>query len=197
MYQSEQTVLARKPIAQIHPLCQEDNDPLSYGDFLSLLQTDKKFRSFFISLLNEVPFRAYHWETPAVSTSNTDQPFAFVVTKSPGIDLAPNAGPFKQYFSALGQNESIAVFENLGRDALLIAPTPRQPSINYSHIGVFTEQAPQQQQHELWKKVGAVTKEQLTTKPLWLNTAGGGVAWLHMRLDSRPKYYNHHPYRSS
>ncbi|MGI9175867.1 MAG: DUF6940 family protein [Rhodothermales bacterium] len=24
---------------------------------------------------------------------------------------------------------------------------------------------------------------------MWLSTAGGGVSWLHVRLDSRPKYY--------
>jgi hypothetical protein len=28
-----------------------------------------------------------------------------------------------------------------------------------------------------------------------LSTAGGGVDWLHMRLDDRPKYYRHLPWR--
>ena len=32
-------------------------------------------------------------------------------------------------------------------------------------------------------------------KPTWLSTAGMGVAWLHVRLDQRPKYYAHRPYR--
>ena len=30
--------------------------------------------------------------------------------------------------------------------------------------------------------------------PTWVSTAGGGVAWLHVRLDSAPKYYTHRPY---
>ncbi len=33
--------------------------------------------------------------------------------------------------------------------------------------------------------------------PLWLSTAGGGVAWLHVRLDSRPKYYGYSPYKTA
>lgn len=33
------------------------------------------------------------------------------------------------------------------------------------------------------------------TLPIWLNTAGGGVAWLHIRLDHRPKYYRYLPYK--
>ena len=32
--------------------------------------------------------------------------------------------------------------------------------------------------------------------PVWLSTAGHGVAWLHVRLDSQPKYYRYRPYVS-
>ena len=41
--------------------------------------------------------------------------------------------------------------------------------------------------HAMDSRVGA--------RPIWLSTAGHGVAWLHVRLDSRPKYYLHAPYR--
>jgi hypothetical protein len=88
-------------------------------------------------------------------------------------------------------------FPNLGGDAQLIVPLPdpEHPKANYSHIGVFTENAPLEQQHDLWQMVGRITSEQLSDRPIWLNTAGGGVAWLHVRLDARPKYYLHRPYR--
>jgi hypothetical protein len=36
---------------------------------------------------------------------------------------------------------------------------------------------------------------QLGSTPIWLSTAGDGIAWLHVRLDSRPKYYSYGPYR--
>ncbi len=35
----------------------------------------------------------------------------------------------------------------------------------------------------------------LNSKPVWLSTAGAGVSWLHVRLDDKPKYYGHAPYR--
>jgi len=35
----------------------------------------------------------------------------------------------------------------------------------------------------------------LSSRPVWLSTAGGGVSWLHVRLDDRPKYYHHAAYR--
>ncbi|WP_391540805.1 DUF6940 family protein [Halomicronema hongdechloris] len=33
------------------------------------------------------------------------------------------------------------------------------------------------------------------SRPRWVNASGLGVAWLHVRLDTRPKYYQHEPYR--
>jgi len=36
----------------------------------------------------------------------------------------------------------------------------------------------------------------LSDRPLWISTAGMGVNWLHVRLDSRPKYYRHAPYKT-
>jgi hypothetical protein len=169
----------------------EEDQQLQYSDFLDLLQHDQDFRTFFIQLLSDIPFRAYHWETPPVTSETLYQPFEFVITNTPVIDLPPNPGPFRQYFKA---DSPIAVFNNLGNDAKLIAPAPRGQGLNYSHIGVFTDEAPLEHQHALWQTVGQVTEEQVSDQPTWLNTAGGGVAWLHVRLDSAPKYYRHRPY---
>ena len=40
------------------------------------------------------------------------------------------------------------------------------------------------------------TEVRIGPLPVWLSTAGGGVDWLHMRLDERPKYYRHLPWRN-
>jgi len=37
-------------------------------------------------------------------------------------------------------------------------------------------------------------RQRLGERRLWISTAGGGVAWLHVRLDSSPKYYGFRPY---
>jgi hypothetical protein len=39
-------------------------------------------------------------------------------------------------------------------------------------------------------------QRRLNNKPVWLSTAGAGVAWLHIRLDDRPKYYGYTPFRA-
>ena len=33
--------------------------------------------------------------------------------------------------------------------------------------------------------------------PVWMSTSGAGVSWLHIRLDSRPKYYQYRPFAAS
>ncbi len=189
MFKSRITTIAEGKSYK-YELFQHQN-PISYSDFIHFLGNDTAFQQFFIELLSDIPFKAYHWETPPVTKKTTQQSFEFVVTKSPGIDLPPEPGPFRQYFDP---DKNVAVFDNLGGDAKLIAPTPSTEKLNYSHIGVFTDQAPKERQKEFWQTVGRVTASHLSDRPLWLNTAGGGVTWLHVRLDSRPKYYLHHPY---
>lgn len=189
MYQFEKTNINEGKSFKY--LLHNQGQQLSYIDFITLLQQDEQFRSFFISLLSNISFHAYQWETPPVTKGTKDQLFEFVVSDSPGIDLPPDPGPFRAYFSP---DKETTVFANLGKDATLIAPAPSDQERNYSHIGVFTKNAPLQQQHHLWETVGRVTQNRMSDQPLWLNTAGGGVAWLHVRLDSRPKYYRHRTY---
>ena len=175
-------------------LLYENDRQLSYSDFINLIQQQSKnFRHFFIDQLAHVPFRAYHWETPPVTKQSIDQGFEFVVSRTPGIDLPPDPSPFQQYFE---YHKDTVVFNNLGGDAKLIAPVPNQDHQNYSHIGTFTANADREKQSTFWKTVGKVTQDLISDQPIWLNTAGGGVAWLHVRLDSTPKYYRHHPYIS-
>lgn len=192
MYQSQKEILVDGQSCKF--ILYRQDEQLRYYDFISLLQDDDDFRLFFIDLLSGIPFHAYQWETPPVTSDNTYQPFEFVIYNSPAIDLPPDPGPFRQYFDDTNEGYEVVVFNNLGNDARLVAPTPKGEDFNYSHIGVFTESAPMEQQQVLWQTVGQVTEELISDHPIWLNTAGGGVAWLHVRLDSRPKYYRHRSY---
>jgi hypothetical protein len=85
-------------------------------------------------------------------------------------------------------------FSNLGGDAVLVVPWAAA-GLAYPDLASFLRTAPESQKRELWRQVGSSVATRLSDRELWLNTAGGGVAWLHVRLDSTPKYYHHQPYR--
>jgi hypothetical protein len=70
-----------------------------------------------------------------------------------------------------------------------------QEELRAAPFGAFHRSAPHSQQHAFWIAVVQAVQARLGSQPLWLNTAGGGVDWLHMRLDGRPKYYRHLPWR--
>ena len=87
------------------------------------------------------------------------------------------------------------MFENLGKDAILVVPSPLGSEPAYSHLAAFIRYAPENQRHLLWRIVGQTVQNEISARPLWVSTAGGGVDWLHVRLDSRPKYYGYAPYK--
>jgi hypothetical protein len=156
---------------------------------------DAAFRAWFGDLLAAVSFAAFRWETPSVTTATVGRPFEFVLVDSPGLAQAPDAGAFDEHFRAAPE-ASVVSFANLGGDAILIVPRPLAPLTTYGHIAAFVRGAPEPQRHALWQAVGEAMATRIGAKPVWLSTAGAGVAWLHVRLDDRPKYYAFAPYRS-
>jgi len=171
--------------------------PLAYQDGMGLLQNDAVFRSLLIEQLRESPFSAFKWETPPVFSGNKNQPFEFVLVNSPGLARPPDTAVFSEYFTSNENDSGVLTIKNLGGDALMIVPAPLTKPKAYTHLGEFVRHAPDSQIHSLWQCVGFNVEQLISHKPLWLNTAGGGVAWLHVRLDSRPKYYAHIPYKKS
>lgn len=171
-----------------------ETDRLSYADVLTHWQQDESFRDFFLSLLANAPFSAFRWETPPVTATTVDRPFECVLLDCPALARPVDPKAFVNYFaSAAGQD--VVAFPNLGGDAHLIVPCPGEPPEAYGHLAAFVRHAPEAQKHALWSLVGRTMCEQLATEPIWLSTAGMGVAWLHVRLDCRPKYYGHRPYQ--
>jgi hypothetical protein len=169
---------------------------VTYSEVLHLWQHDPAFRSFFIALLADAPFSAFRWETPPITAATATRPFEFVLLDSPGLANNPNAAAFAEYFDAADE-EGLVEFANLGKDAILVVLCPLGPPSAYGHIAAFVRQAPESQRHALWALVGAAMQRRLGDKPVWLSTAGAGVSWLHVRLDDRPKYYGHGPYRAA
>ncbi len=173
-----------------------DGGPLSWSDVVDRWQNDQSFRCFFVSTLVDAPFPAYFWETPPVTSATLNREFAFVLVDSRQLDgIRTDRQAFANHFASARPGASVIEFANLGGDATLIVPCPLGPPAAYSQISTFARRAPDDQQHQLWTLVGATLERQLGAQPVWLSTSGLGVYWLHIRLDSAPKYYTHEPYR--
>ncbi len=106
-------------------------------------------------------------------------------------NMCPDTEAFRSYFAG----DDVATFRNLGGDAILIAPSCEDSSCCYPHLAAFLRKAPDQQVRKLWRSVGQAVCGALSDQPIWISTSGLGVAWLHIRLDSSPKYYQHQPYK--
>jgi len=152
----------------------------------------ESFRAFWCSSLRGLAFDAYCWECPPVSAQTMSRDFECVFVVSPALARMPqDPEAFAEHFRP---DRSVVTFGNLGGDAVLVAPCPGGHGSNYSHLASFVATAPASQQDALWQAVGQALEKRIGASPAWVSTAGLGIAWLHVRLDDRPKYYRHTPY---
>ena len=169
---------------------------LSYAEVAGNWRQDAAFNAFFSEVLTAAPFPAFFWETPPVTRASLGRAFECVLVDAPALDrLTADPGAFPEPFSAAPEG-AVADFGNLGGDAWLVAPCPLAAAGGYPHLAAFLRSAPAAQRDALWRRTGEALARRLSERPLWVNTSGLGVAWLHVRLDSRPKYYVFQPYRS-
>lgn len=173
---------------------EEDGEPVAFAEALRLLREDRSFAARLGGALADAPFLAFRWETPPVTAATAERPFEFVLLDSPDLEGPADPGAFSEQFTR-DPGADVVVFPNLGRDALLVVPCPRGAPEIYGHLAAFVRHAPELQRIALWKAVGGAMDRRIGARPVWLSTAGGGVPWLHVRLDDRPKYYGYAPYR--
>ena len=173
----------------------EASKPLSYGRALKLLISEARFRTFLSDAIRQTPFDAFRWETPAITTDSSAQAFQFVLHNAPYLHVRSDYSAFNEHFQNTSATEVIS-FCNLAGDATLVVPCPDSKQTDFAHFGAFLRNASDQQTNRLWLEIGKAGLAKISKKPLWINTAGDGVAWLHVRLDTRPKYYQHLPYKT-
>ena len=139
---------------------------------------------------------AYFWETPASTADSFDAPFECVVTPSPALARkVADPETFAAQFAGQAAAEVVS-FGNLGGDADLVAPRPIAPNADYAHLASFLRTAPASQAQAIWPLIADTTERWLARgQPGWISTSGLGVSWLHIRIDSRPKYYSYAPYK--
>lgn len=172
-----------------------DDSVMSYAQVIDHWASDTAFADFFSGLLASSAFEAFYWETPPVTRASAQRPFECVLIDSPSLAMAsPDALSFAEYFRA-ASGQAVVDFENLGGDARLIVPCPVEPTTACTHLAGFMRAAPTAAKRQLWQAVAAAVSDALNEQPLWISTCGLGVYWLHVRLDSFPKYYRHAPYQ--
>lgn len=153
------------------------------------------FVQWFCQLLAEQRLCAFRFETPPVTQNGIDREFEFVLVDCPALgSVSADVSPFAEPLAMGNEADSVIAFPNLRGDAWMIVPRPQTDESCYAHLAVFLRRAPREQKRKLWRTVAAALRARLSDQPVWLSTAGLGVSWLHVRLDSRPKYYSHRPY---
>jgi hypothetical protein len=168
---------------------------LSFEEVFDLWSNSVDFINFYVNALIDLNYQAFYWEHPALNKQFLKKKYECILHRSQPLEfLRSNEKAFEHY---LYSKKHVEDFLNLGKNARLIIPTKQTNQEIYNHFGKFIRFAKKEQQLELFKRIGTLIIEELEEKELiWLNTAGLGVIWLHIRLDTRPKYYKTQKYKN-
>ncbi|MEO0972526.1 MAG: hypothetical protein AAFX85_05470 [Pseudomonadota bacterium] len=167
---------------------------VSTSTYLTLLGYSASFADWYSTKLLESIGSAVFWEHPKITRECLDRPAQWVLIDAPALDgVRADASAFAEHLDAAGPAH-VRRFENLGGDAeLVVARSPAQDA-PFAHLAAFLRYASPDQRRALWAATGQAVMEIVARRPVWLSTSGLGVPWLHIRLDSTPKYYQFAPY---
>jgi hypothetical protein len=180
--------------ARSYRLRDPDGRAVSRQVALARIAADSGFREQLTGILAAAPCEAFFWECPPTSNEHQERAFEFVLIDAPALArVRADPSSFGAEFDRRPEADT-HTFENLSGDAVLVVPAPRANPSAYAHLAAFLREAPSEQIDALWRAVALALEQRLSHAPLWLSTAGLGVPWLHIRLDSRPKYYRHTPF---
>lgn len=171
-----------------------DGAPLDRAGFLARLgaDADEGLRAALTRAVREAPWPALCWECPPVHAAADGRPAAFVLVESPALARSvADPGPFASAFRDRSARPFVD-FPNLGRDARLVAPRPGVAG-DATHLAAFLRSATDAVADQLWRAVAEAVRGARAEGPAprWLSTAGLGVSWLHVRVDTVPKYYRY------
>lgn len=185
---------------------EHNEELLSAGTWIKLIKNSSEFRTFYLDTLFQTAKQlsteasldpAVFWECRPMSVKSLEEVFTFVLVDAPSLrQLRADSSAFSEHLAA-SQSGDVIDFSNLRGDAHLVVPAPVDSETDYAHLISFLRTAPTGQQHAIMTRVAQMVELRLKVHDqLWLSTSGLGVSWLHIRLDSRPKYYRHEHYRS-
>jgi hypothetical protein len=173
-----------------------DGQRTRHRSWLEALRDDADARRVLTEALRAAPFRAYLWETPAVLPDDDGAEAEMVLVESAALSRS-RSDP-SSFADAFRTGHSVATFANLRGDAVLVAPHPEHAP-GSPHLAAFVRSAPDDVVDALWVAVAGAVSSWLATRrrAVWVSTSGLAVPWLHIRLDSMPKYYSYRPYTTA
>lgn len=168
---------------------------VSFEEMFQLWQSPQDIQHY-LSGIKSLGFDQFYWEHPALTKKQLHLPYECMVLKTDHFNRRTiDTASFSTY---LQKDNLVAVFDNLGRNARLVVPTLKSNREHYKHLGAFLKSAPEEQVKALFHAIGKTITEELNNgKTIWLSTAGLGVIWLHIRLDTTPKYYKTKTYKDA
>ena len=171
-----------------------DNEPISYSMWITNMQASTDFILTFNQALVNSKFDAFFWEVKPIDGSKLNDTFEFVLVNSLALlEIEQDETTFSKYFD---EAKMVVDFPNIRGDAELVVPTPFSEQAEYAHLAKFIRTAEEEQVIAFWKMVAKTYGEKIGSGTKWLSTSGLGVYWLHVRIDCRPKYYQHSEYRN-
>lgn len=170
-------------------------ETLSFQAVFQLWQHNLEFVQFYKKSLLDLCSTAFCWEHPALTKDLLDENYECTLQASAMLEQLPvNERAFKSHISL---DADAVDFLNLGEDAKLVIPTKKLHQEIYNHFGKFLRHGDDEQINAVFQKTGQVITAELEKHPtIWLNTAGLGVIWLHIRMDTKPKYYKTKAYKN-
>jgi len=167
---------------------------MNFQEVFKLWENNPEFIDFYVQSLKDFGFKAFFWEHPGLTKETISKSYECILQKSRTLDSRTiNENAFADYLHTSNGAED---FMNLGKNARLVIPTKQSNAEIYKHLGSFLFNAEASQIHALFNKIGTIIPQELEKHPMiWLNTAGMGVIWLHVRMDTKPKYYKTKNYK--
>lgn len=168
---------------------------ISNREVFETLEKDSQFVDLFTENINNLSYEAIYMELPRLDQKSFDEGFEAVLINAPSLARrTQDKVAFSEHYSV---SKSVVNFSNKGGDAELVIPCPISEKKCYTHLMEFIRLAPPLQVQELFKSAAKIIIQRISKgDTIWFSSAGLGVSWLHLRLDSSPKYFKYEDYRN-
>jgi len=133
------------------------------------------------------------WQTSVLDSKELNT-YREKTTPKNYVHAAEDRSPFHAYLKKKSNSEERYAlgFWNISKDAYLVIPKPRSGK-NFQSLFHFSQNASNLQQRKFWKRVVIEIRNMLKQySQLYVNVQGSAVAYLHVRIDTKPKYYKGH-----